>query len=231
MDDIHLKIKQARKNARLTQNDVAIACGVSRNAVTQWESINEQTRTRPSTENLITFCNVAGVEMSSLLSGKQQISENIKQYGHARKIKKETVKVQHLSAVGGMGSVVPIDFEHDSQVTTVELTKQYITSNLGQISKPDNLKLITAIGDSMQGVFDDGDCLFVDTGVNQFISETCYVIHFDDSIWIKRLQRDGVGGYWIISTGDGYKDIQVKKDNPTFRIIGLVVGKLGFNKL
>ena len=143
----------------------------------------------------------------------------------------DTVKIQHLSAVGGMGTMISLDVDHDSEITTIELTKQYLSSRLGNITNPVNLKIMSGIGDSMRGTFASGDTLFVDIGVTKFITEATYVIHFDDSIWIKNLARDGSGGYLIMSSNPGYPTVNAKKNDPKFRIIGMVVGVLNLNKL
>jgi len=141
------------------------------------------------------------------------------------------VEVEHLSAVAGMGSLISLDLEHDSEITTIELTKQYISSNLRSITNPDNLKIINAIGDSMKGVFDSGDCLFIDTGIREFVTETTYCIHFDGSLWIKLIQRDGKGGYTIKSANDLFDDVSVSKGDKTFKIVGMVVGKMSFGRI
>ena len=144
---------------------------------------------------------------------------------------RDTVVIDQMSAVGGMGAAVSIDGNHDTAIRTIELTKQYLSSQLGVISNPSNLRLVAGIGDSMKGVFDSRDTLFVDTGVTNFITEGVYMFHFDDHIWIKRLARNGKGGYTIISSNKEYDPVTVKKGDPTFKIIGLIVGVLNLNKL
>ena len=69
MSNLHLHIKKARKHAGLTQQDVASACGVSRNAVTQWESMNEATRTEPSLDKLGIFAKLVGMSLGDIISG------------------------------------------------------------------------------------------------------------------------------------------------------------------
>lgn len=143
----------------------------------------------------------------------------------------DTVKIDQLSAVAGMGALVSVDGDHDIKIRTIELTKQYLSSQLGAISNPGNLKLMAGIGDSMKGVFKSGDTLFVDTGVNRFITEAVYVFHFDDHVWVKRLARNGRGGFNILSSNKEYEPVTVSKGDSTLKIIGLVVGVLNLNKL
>jgi transcriptional regulator with XRE-family HTH domain len=59
----------ARKQKKLTQQQVADALGVSRVAIGQWESGN----TSPSTANLLRVCNLLGLNVAAATSGMVQI--------------------------------------------------------------------------------------------------------------------------------------------------------------
>ena len=228
----------SRKHSGLTQAEAARQIGVSREAVSQWE--NGKTKNINSSI-LHEAAQVYGVNAQWLATGRgamlksggnqlSTIAESRSKY-QTEQTSTDTVKIQHLSAVGGMGTMISLDVDHDSEITTIELTKQYLSSRLGSITNPVNLKIMSGIGDSMRGTFASGDTLFVDIGVTKFITEATYVIHFDDSIWIKNLARDGSGGYLIMSSNTGYPTVNAKKDDPKFRIIGMVVGVLNLNKL
>lgn len=67
MSDTYKHLRSARKSANLTQESIAKACGVSRNAVTQWESLNPSTRTEPSIDNLKIISTLTGVAVSALI--------------------------------------------------------------------------------------------------------------------------------------------------------------------
>lgn len=147
------------------------------------------------------------------------------------KNKNDNVLLEQYSASGGMGSMIGIDGNHDTVINTIELSRQYLSSMLGTITSAKNVKLMAGIGDSMEGVFNSGDTLFVDTGVVEFVTEGTYVIHFDDHIWIKRIARNGRGGYKIISSNKSYDPVEVNKGDESFKIIGLVLGVLNLKKL
>lgn len=63
------RIRQARKNKGYTQEYVAEALGVSRQAVFKWE----KDQTKPDTANLIALAKLLGTTVDHLASGKQEI--------------------------------------------------------------------------------------------------------------------------------------------------------------
>lgn len=74
------KIKEARTRAGLTQAQVADACGISREAVSQWEARDEAKRTHPGLENLLQFARLTGSSIGwltgELNEGSQEPLEN-----------------------------------------------------------------------------------------------------------------------------------------------------------
>lgn len=76
MNELYKNLKIARKLAKLTQDDIAKACGVSRNAVTQWEAVDADKRTEPSIDKLTIISKLTSLTVSELISGiKQEIRE------------------------------------------------------------------------------------------------------------------------------------------------------------
>jgi SOS-response transcriptional repressor LexA len=61
------RIKAARKDAGLTQEQLAKACGVSRPAVAQWESMNVLARTAPRIEHARSIARVTGKDVGWFL--------------------------------------------------------------------------------------------------------------------------------------------------------------------
>ena len=66
------RIRLARVTAKLTQAQVADRLGISRGAVTLWESENPEHRSAPSISTLKDFAEVVGVSLISLLGGEAQ---------------------------------------------------------------------------------------------------------------------------------------------------------------
>jgi transcriptional regulator with XRE-family HTH domain len=65
--DFHVRLRKARRHARLTQSAVAAACGVSRNAVTHWE---HPEGTRPTLAHLSCVAHATGVAFEWLCTGR-----------------------------------------------------------------------------------------------------------------------------------------------------------------
>jgi transcriptional regulator with XRE-family HTH domain len=62
------KLRAARQSAQLTQAQIAEAVGVTRGAVTQWESKDPETRTTPSIELIRKFAERTGLPFSWLIN-------------------------------------------------------------------------------------------------------------------------------------------------------------------
>lgn len=69
---------------------------------------------------------------------------------------------------------------------------------------PNNLVLITAVGDSMEPVIRAGDLLLIDTAVDEFVDDAIYVVVRQDNLIVKRVQRFFNGM------------VTIKSDNPAY---------------
>ena len=65
--DTWQRLRAARKAAKVTQQKIADACGVSREAVSQWESPDPAKRSQASLDRLRVYARVCGVSLESLL--------------------------------------------------------------------------------------------------------------------------------------------------------------------
>jgi transcriptional regulator with XRE-family HTH domain len=75
MTNIHRKIKEARHRAGITQGDMAKLCGLTRNAVTLWESGREEARTSPQIPEIMIICKATGAPLEWLLSDEADVTE------------------------------------------------------------------------------------------------------------------------------------------------------------
>ena len=69
------RLRQARKYADLTQQQLANECGVTRGAIALWESAEPEHRTKPTTEHLITLSKVTGAPLEWLLNDTSDVNE------------------------------------------------------------------------------------------------------------------------------------------------------------
>lgn len=77
--ELHQRIRFARKKSKQSQAVLAKACGVSRNAVTQWESDDEKTRTKPSIEKMFIIHQRTGFPLEWLMSPNSVLNEDMEQ--------------------------------------------------------------------------------------------------------------------------------------------------------
>lgn len=212
----HMKdLARYMKAKKLTKADMARLFGVTLQGYNNWTYRDSLPKKYIEKAN----------KLIRSIDDENSIAETPAQY------KTDYLVIEKLSTTAGMGNTQDLSLDHDTVINTLEVGKNYIKDQLGTISNPKNLKLITGIGESMKGLFKSGDTLFVDTGINKFVTEGAYVFHFDDHLWIKKLARNGKGGYTIISTNKSYKEVTVQRDDPSFKIIGMVVGVLHLEKL
>jgi phage repressor protein C with HTH and peptisase S24 domain len=132
------------------------------------------------------------------------------------------IEIPQLDVHGSMGSgaIRPDTVDVIQRMTvSMDFLRQSVT-----FSNATNLALITGIGDSMEGTFNDGDLLLVDRGVNEVKVDAVYVLSHDDELYIKRLQRRGDGTFSMISDNRRYDPIQITgKDLERFEVLGRVL--------
>ena len=76
---IRERIKAARLHAGYTQEKLGELIGISKSAVSMWETTNEKKYTRPTLENLQTFSKITGAPLTWLLDDEATISTDWKQ--------------------------------------------------------------------------------------------------------------------------------------------------------
>lgn len=103
----------------------------------------------------------------------------------------------------------------------VDILESYIRKNLR--SNPKNLKIITARGQSMRGIIEDGDILFVEPG-NTFTSDGIYIIATGDWVRVKQLRLSVLENRVFIESTDGSKESISGDEIDTLHICGRVVG-------
>ncbi|MEX1080939.1 MAG: S24 family peptidase [Halofilum sp. (in: g-proteobacteria)] len=69
-----------------------------------------------------------------------------------------------------------------------------------------DMRLITAHGDSMQPTISDGDLVLIDTSVRELRNDGLYAIKAYGRARFRRLQQDIRGGVWVISDAPHYED-------------------------
>ncbi|WP_124339820.1 XRE family transcriptional regulator [Pseudomonas chlororaphis] len=212
-DPFHERLQRLVRIAG-SANALAKRSGISQSGIQRYLKGGEPTR-----KMLITLAECTGVSLLWLMTGEG--SEFAQQpAAKAPPVEDDTyayVPLYDARCSAGHGA-----WNEASKVlamlafTAYSLRKQGLT--------PSRLSAVRVDGDSMSGLFEDGDTVMIDHGRNQLEAEAVYVIRLDDHLYAKRLQRLLDGSIRIISENNAYRDIMVSKNQLNdLEIIGRVV--------
>lgn len=196
------RLKSARQNAKLTQNELGKAVGVSQAAIQKIETGRALTSTK-----LIEIAKVLNISPEWLSNGdgesaiqKTEASVKIDLVNDVSHIERYRVEVLDIEASAGKGVVVIDDFIET--ITSIEYSQEEAKKLFG--GRPAHtIKMITVRGDSMAETFEPRDQIFVDMTVDHFDGDGIYVFILDNQLFIKRLQMQ-------------YKRLAVISDNPRY---------------
>jgi len=134
----------------------------------------------------------------------------------------DTVAIHKFDVRASMGSG-ELQNQHPDIIETIRVSRSWLRQNVNP-SNMNNLALITAFGDSMEGTFNDGDVLLVDRGVAEVKIDAIYVLGLKDEVFIKRLQRRPDGSLLMISDNKNYEPYTIANgDLGQFSVMGRVL--------
>ena len=215
MNGLNTRLRQKRKELKLTQKQVAKSLGITASSVTQWE----QGATKPSGESLYALCKLIECQPDWLLYGKS--SEPQADYTI-------TIEYEHIPIYGdahlaaGNGRVV----ESESVTDHIPLYKTWIRE---KGYKTSHLIVFRVEGDSMVPLIKDKDLLLIDTSAKVIESGKIYAISANNELRVKRIHRQLDGSLVISSDNKSpeYQDQTLSKDQlNSLQIIGRVVNSL-----
>jgi phage repressor protein C with HTH and peptisase S24 domain len=209
---------------------LARAAGISPSALRKWL----RGEAEPSRERLIAFADTAGVPIGWLVRGEgaqpalHKAPEQDPAEAEEGTAGNETLRRAFLAlpsrataAAAGAGSPDPdhtvefIAFRHDWIRTNFEL-------------QPEDVELITAVGDSMEPRIRHGDLLLVDIRQTDFTEFGIYVFEARGERIVKRVQRKFDGTLFVISDNTVYQpEIISSKLAEEITVIGKVIWRGG----
>lgn len=141
----------------------------------------------------------------------------------------EVVIVQYDIA-GGMDSRgrLLLEAEPPGVIKSWRVDREWLQLNVRSYSSLQNLCIVTGFGPSMKGMFNPGDPLLMDRGVNRVDHEGVYFFRVGDEGYIKILQRvpefNGPGFVLrVISKNEDFPPYDLSPKNPHLRIIGKIL--------
>lgn len=227
--DINERIRQRRKEKKLTQKQIANAVGVSRVSVSQWESGD----TSPKGKNLYQLCHVLQCQPDWLLYGKEGSPNNdmnAEWLGSTHFVADDTepyddeeVEIPFYEEVelsAGSGSFAV----QQSNGRKLRFAKSMLKHS--GVS-PSYAACVKVSGNSMAPVLLDGATVGVDTAntaIKTIKDGDMYAIDHDGMLRIKRLYRAPGGGMRLKSfnTEEYPDEVYTKNDMKHIRLIGKV---------
>lgn len=130
------------------------------------------------------------------------------------------ILVPRYDVTGSMGNGHSVHGEH--VVDMLAFRAEWVRTELG--TSPDNLILISAIGDSMEPTLRAHDLLLIDRGVTSITQDAIYAFSVDGELRVKRMQRLIDGGIVIRSDNQNYPSETLVSDQVNLvNIVGRVV--------
>jgi phage repressor protein C with HTH and peptisase S24 domain len=135
---------------------------------------------------------------------------------------KNSFSIKKYDEVGGsMGRGIFLQ-DQPGQITNIDVTDEWIEKNVPHNTGKMNLGVVTGFGDSMLGMFNPGDPILVDSGVNSCSHDGVYFFRIGDEGFIKRLQRIPGEGIRVISKNTDYESWTIT-ENMDFEVLGKVL--------
>lgn len=211
-------VRAAISEKGLTQEQVASALGVSKQAVQKWARGGSM-----SYENLRKLAKLLGVSTDYLV-GEENVSMTVKPYRSVDPDEPENpdfVRVPVLdidaSCGGGCGS-------HDAQiVAAVDFVPTFVRGLPG-VTSLNQLHIVHASGDSMEPTILDRALALVDGNQRRITADGIYCIQSFGQIFLKRVQRNVSGTLTMISDNARYSPEEIGRDAiESMTIIGKVI--------
>lgn len=214
---IHQVIRGGRIRLKMTEQQFADAIGVSRGSVQQWE---REGGTAPSRKHQPEVAKLIGISVAELMGGAPDNSMDIGSHDR-QKNKPDEIVLSQFNSGGSMGSGLLLR-DQPGVIQSWRVNAEWIQKNIKSHTGAANLCIVTGFGDSMKGMFNSGDPLVVDKGVNSVEGDAVYFFRVDDEGFIKRLQRIPGEGIRVLSENKKYESWTIKP-NMNFEVFGRVV--------
>lgn len=135
--------------------------------------------------------------------------------------KGDEIGIPQYDTGGSMGPGVLLR-DQPGEINGWRVTPEWLQKNVRSHSGAKNLAIVTGFGDSMRGMFNPGDPLLVDRGINTFDGDAVYFFRVGDEGFIKRLQKIPGEGIIASSENKAYRDWTIKPEMD-FQVLARVI--------
>lgn len=209
MEDTNLfgtRLREKRKENKLTQKELADQIGAKHNSVSDWE----RGYAMPDPDTIVLICEALNVSSAYLLPSRREMSSSSVSLPTGLKRISE-ITPQHIRLIGEVAAGEPILAEEDYEA--------YI--DVDTPIKADYA--LTVRGDSMEPTYLDGDVIYIRKRPDVDDGQIAVVL-VDDSATLKHVYHDKDG---VVLTSDNPKYPPMRKtfeDHDCIKILGIVVG-------
>lgn len=186
----------------------ATACGHKRVSYQQIQQLEEKPDRSPS--YLPQLAAAFGKTVEELLAWRPGMPAEGPNSGStltvtSRENRSGYLRLPLLEGYAGMGRGDYVG-DYPEVVDYLDVTREWAAQALRGVPA-DALRVITGRGSSMRGVFEDGDLVFLDARVKEFVGDSAYCFRWNGLVYIKRLQMIGKGRVRILSANPDYAPV------------------------
>lgn len=210
---IGARVREARKEAKLSQKQLAVKVGMSQPAISELEKGESF-----GTKYVASIAAVLGINALWLEAGRgpkrsaQNADISTMENSVRPKVRPEEVEIPQYSDIGGGMGVGLLLRDQPGEIHGWRVTPEWINKNVKSHTSASNLRIVTGFGDSMRPLYNPGDPLLVDAGVKAVEFDSIYFFRIGDEGFIKRLQRVPGQGLVAISENKSYRDWIITPD-------------------
>jgi phage repressor protein C with HTH and peptisase S24 domain len=212
------RLKEARTDKGLSQGALAKLVGVKQPTIAELEANGK------GSSKVALFAKALSVNPVWLSEGKGSKSETTPSLVvHSfQKEEQDFITISQFNEVGASMGVGVLLAEQPGQITSWNVTKEWVAKNLPANTGANNLCIITGFGDSMKGKFNPGDPIVIDTGITECKHDGMYFFRVGDEGFVKTLQRIPGQGIRVISENKAYESWTITPDMD-FQVLGKVL--------
>jgi phage repressor protein C with HTH and peptisase S24 domain len=214
-----MKEKSARDGVDVLPADIARAGGVSATSASFW--LNDANGMSAGKARLVgSYLDVNPLWLETGQGSPLTVAEKSTVAGRT-KLADEVEILQYVGVGGSMGNGLVLR-DLPGEIQSWRVTSEWIRKNVPNHTGVGNLAIVTGFGPSMRPLFNPGDPILVDRGVNAPDRDAIYFFRVGDEGFIKHLQRVPGVGLVAISENKIYRDWTITQDMD-FEVLALVI--------
>lgn len=193
-------VKNKMKATGETQEDLAEKLNVTQGSIAHWLS----GRRKPDTDIVASILKAVGI--NKIIINSDGYAEEINSQPNYNK---NNFHIESLDITTNLGNEY-LNSDVMEVIKLIEYDSEHARALFNGIDA-NNLKIINISGDSMQGTFESGDCVYVDVSQQEFNGDGIYVFTFGRNLYVKRLQiiKDKL---FVISDNKAYKEWDISEE-------------------